>query len=214
MLSIARGSVVAGIELWAAASAAEAQVPQNIDYPIPSSGSGVTFALDYTRGLNSDAGKSNYVGIRFAPPWNKFGVWLGVGAFDSRSGNPTRVGAGIGLAAALLDDPLTPVTLLAEAGVGYTKIFGTGVVGIPIGITAIWADPSGTGLEPWIKPMLLIERSGSETEIGFAAAAGFDYTGPSGFGFHLAVEWATISGDQPFAAGVGVQYKLGLPGPK
>ncbi len=213
MLSIARGSLVAAIVLCAAASTAEAQVPQNIDYPIPSSGSGVTFALDYTRGLNSDAGKSNYVGIRFAPAWNKFGVWFGMGVFDSRSGNPTRMGAGIGLAAALLDNPLTPVTLLAEAGVGYTKIFGTKVLGIPIGITAIWADPSGTGFEPWIKPMLLIEGGGSDTETGFAAAAGFDYTGPSGFGFHLAVEWATIDGDQPFAAGVGLQYRLGLPGP-
>ncbi len=140
MLSIARGSLVAAIVLCAAASAAEAQVPQNIDYPILSSGSGVTFALDYTRGLNSDAGKSNYVGIRFAPAWNKFGVWFGVGAFDSRGGDPTRVGAGVGLAAALLDDPLTPVTLLAEAGVGYTKIFGTKVLGIPIGITVDQAD--------------------------------------------------------------------------
>ncbi len=60
--------------------------------------------------------------------------------------------------------------------------------------------------------MLLIERGGG-TRTGFATAAGFDYTGPSGFGLHLAVEWATIDGNKPFAAGVGLQYKLRLPGP-
>ena len=159
-------------------------MPQNIDYPILSSGTGVTFALDYTRGLNEEAGKSNYVDIRFAPAFNKFGVWFGVGVFGtSGRGDPTRVGAGIGLAAALLDDPLTPVTLLAEAGVGYTEIGGTEVFGIPIGITAIWDDPSGTGFEPWIKPMLLIQQGGSDTGTGFAAAAGFNLHGAVGIRF-------------------------------
>ncbi len=58
-----------------------------------------------------------------------------------------------------------------------------------------------------------MNEAGSDTGTGFAAAAGFNYTGLSGFGFHLAVEWATIDGGQPFAAGVGLQYRLGLPGP-
>lgn len=63
MLRIARGSLVAGIVLCTAASAAAGQLPNNI-YPIPRAGSGVTFAGDFARGLNSDAGKANYAGIR------------------------------------------------------------------------------------------------------------------------------------------------------
>ena len=67
-----------GIALTLASGVVQAQIPQNVDYPILRTGSGAAYAIDFARG-NSDAGENNYVGVRIAPPWSKLGVWAGAG---------------------------------------------------------------------------------------------------------------------------------------
>ena len=71
-----------GVALILMATEAHAQTPNNVDYPIPRTGTGVTYTIDFARG-SLDAGEATYVGIRIAPPWRKFGVWAGVGVQPS-----------------------------------------------------------------------------------------------------------------------------------
>ena len=205
MSRISRATVV-GIALILGAGVAQAQTPQNIDYPILRTGSGAAYAIDFARG-NRDAGENNYAGIRIAPPWSKLGIWAGAGVVD---GATTNLVAGGGLAVALLDNPAIPVTLSAEAGVGYSEVAGVSRLRVPIGVTAVWTAPNGAGFEPWIKPMLLVERFGGITDTGFGAAAGFDLFGNAGFGFHVTTEVSSIRGLFPLLVGVGLHYKVGL----
>ena len=206
MSRISQRATVVGIALTLGAGVAQAQIPQNVDYPILRTGSGAAYAIDFARG-NSDAGENNYAGVRVAPPWSKLGVWAGAGIFD---GATTNLVAGAGLAVALLDNPAIPVTLLAEGGAGYSEGAGVSRLRVPIGVTAVLTAPNGAGFEPWIRPMLLIERSGGTTDIGLGAAAGFDVFGAAGFGFHVTTEVSSIRGQFPLLVGVGLHYMVGL----
>ena len=58
---------VIGIALILLASEAHAQMPNNVAYPIPRTGTGVRYTLDFARG-NRDAGEATYAGVRIAPP--------------------------------------------------------------------------------------------------------------------------------------------------
>ncbi len=206
MSTISQRATMAGIALTLGAGVAQAQTPQNVDYPILRTGSGAAYAIDFARG-NSDAGENNYAGIRVAPPWSKLGVWAGAGVFD---GATTNLVAGAGLALALLDNPAIPVTLVVEGGAGYSEVAGVSRLRVPIGVAVVWTAPNGAGFEPWIKPMLLIERFGGATDIGLGVAAGFDVIGAAGFGFHVTTQVSSIRGQFPLVVGVGLHYMVGL----
>jgi hypothetical protein len=199
-------ALVAGLALaWL--TPCEAQIPGNIDYPVFASAGSASFNGEYTRGLNDDAGKDNYVGARVVIPLSKVSVQAGGGLLTcSGCGLSTRGGAGIGVAVHLLDDPDAPLALSAQAGVGFTKVSGSSVFGVPVGL-ALGFKASDT-VRPWVVPMFILQRGNSQTEAGFAAALGADVTFASGFGFHVGFELTAIAGDVPLAAGAGLHYQL------
>ncbi len=196
---------VIGIALILLASEAHAQMPNNVAYPIPRTGTGVRYTLDFARG-NRDAGEATYAGIRIAPPWRKIGVWAGAGVSDGATTN-LAVGAGGGVL--LLDSVALPFTLVAEAGAGYSEVAGAGFLRVPIGLTAAIRTPAGTGFEPWIKPMVVFQRAQSQTDAGVGAAVGFDLVGETGFGLHVTAELLSINGQLPLIVGAGLQYQVG-----
>ncbi|MCH7717680.1 MAG: hypothetical protein IH876_16265 [Gemmatimonadetes bacterium] len=196
---------VMGVALILMATEAHAQVPNNIDYPIPRTGTGVTYAIDFARG-NRDAGEATYAGIRIAPPWRKIGVWAGVGVFDAAT---TNFGAGAGAGVLLLDSEAIPFTLVAEAGAGYSEVAGAAFLRVPIGLTATIRTPAGTGFAPWVKPVVVLQRTQGETDSGVGAAVGFDLVGDTGFGFHVTAELVSINGRLPLVVGAGLQYQVG-----
>lgn len=194
-----------GVALILMATEAHAQTPNNVDYPIPRTGTGVTYTIDFARG-SLDAGEATYVGIRIAPPWRKFGVWAGVGVFDAAT---TNLAAGAGGGVLMLDSEAIPFTLVAEAGAGFSEVAGAALLRVPIGLTATIRTPAGTGFEPWIKPMVVLQRTQGKTDSGVGAAVGFDLVGDTGFGFHVTAELVSINGQVPLIVGAGLQYQVG-----
>ena len=203
--SFPRRASVIGVALILMTTEAHAQMPNNVDYPIPRTGTGVTYTIDFARG-NSDAGEATYAGVRIAPPWRKIGVWAGAGVSD---GATTNLGAGAGGGISLLDSEAIPFTLVAEVGAGYSEVARAGFLRVPIGMTATIKAPTGTGFEPWIKPMVVLQRTQGKTDSGVGAAAGFNLIGATGFGIHVTAELVSINGQVPLIVGAGLQYQVG-----
>ena len=86
---------------------------------------------------------------------------------------------------------------------------GAGFLRVPIGLTAAIRTPAGTGFEPWIKPMVVFQRTQSQTDAGVGAAVGFDLVGEAGFGFHVTAELLSMNGQLPLIVGAGLQYQVG-----
>ena len=63
MSTISQRATMAGIALTLGAGVAQAQIPQNVDYPILRTGSGAAYAIDFARG-NGDAGDNTRMSAR------------------------------------------------------------------------------------------------------------------------------------------------------
>jgi hypothetical protein len=182
-------------------AAAPAQIPGNIDYA--AFGDAPAVMGEYARGLNDDAGKTNYAGARFVIPLSRVTVFAGAGF--SEWGDPMRLGVGGGVAVPLVGVADASFSLSAQAGFGFTKVFGDAVWAAPVGL-AIRANPSGN-VQPWVMPMLSIVHAG-DTEVGFAASGGADIALGPAFGLHLAAQFEAIAGATPIGIGAGVHYRL------
>ena len=182
-----------------------AQIPGNVDWPASPGGTGVTVGADARRGLNSDSGKSLYVGSRVQLHLRRSALWIGGGYSGISAPATDLVTAGAGFAFALAG--YGSLTLAVDGGVGTTRTSGTWLWGAPVGLT-LWIDPSASSvIRPFLRTHGLLVGAGRQTDKGFSALAGAEIRTSSGVGLHVALQWEDTRGNQPLGVGAGFSLR-------
>lgn len=189
-------------------------------------GTGFTILGDYGRGLNDDSGKPNYFGGRAALGLPILSLWAGGGVYKPEGeGAESQATFGGGATLNLVKGPLVPVTVGIQAGVGFESAETGNKITVPAGALLAINVPSPTvDVKPWIMPRVELQRLSpdvgeSSSEVGFGVSGGLDVTLPTGFGFHIAGDWRSITvgegvaeiTSKPFLLGGGIHYKVAIP---
>lgn len=204
------------------ATPAVAQQAGNIVYVSPKHGTGISIMGDYARGLNDASGKTNYFGARAIVGLPLITVSAGGGIVQNGESEFT-VGGNASLN--ILSAPLLPVAVAIHGGVGYLDAGGQTTLNFPIGVAIAVRPPSpGVSFEPWIAPRINIRRVSngtSSTSSNFGVSGGINIGLPNGIGLHAAFDYVAVSSDipgvsssdvSPLIVGVGLQYKISVPG--
>ena len=214
---------LACLALGLSASPAAAQMMGNPVYVPIGMGTGVNVAGDYGRGLNNASGKGNYFGGRVTLGLPFFYVMAGAGTLKTAE-RQTVFGADLGMN--LLDLPLVPVKVSAQAGGGYMKSGSYKQLDVPIAVAIGLSLPTpGIGITPWVAPRVHIQHASdtgvSSTDVRFGGSAGINvHVGM--LGVHAAVDYISFkapagsglsSGDvSPLVFGIGASFGLTVPG--
>jgi hypothetical protein len=222
MRSFTRAGAVA-LALGLIAAPASAQLFNNPVYFSPSGGTGFSLNGDYARGFG-DNESLNFAGGRGVLGLGPVTIMGGGGvAFDG--GSEFTFGSAISLN--ILDLPLVPVAINAQAGIGVIDLGGITELDIPIGAGLAIKVPSPLlDVESWVAPRIHITRldfdaglpipgaPDTRTEVGYGVSAGLNVTLPTGLGFHAAVDYVSISSFDldAFVVGAGIHYRIRVPG--
>ena len=184
---------------------------------------GVTLSADYGRGLNNASGKTDYFGGRATLALPILAITVGAGSAKPASvSSATSFGGDV--AVSVVKDSTVPVKLALQAGAAYTSNYlGSGATGwhVPVGaVMTLNVKSRGVSVEPWIAPRIDythvsgtangFSASGSRTRFG--ASAGLNVGLPPGLGFHVALDYVSISGGSAFMVGAGIHYATKFPG--
>lgn len=214
-----------GLLLGFSADSAAAQIQGSIKYPAVG-GAGVKVFVDYGRGMNDDALKSNYFGARAELGLSKLSLWAGAGSMKADEeliGEPidAQLGYGGGAAFELVSVP-GGLALSAQAGAGHMSLEGVNTLSVPFGLAAAIGLPL---VKPWAyvygdwTKVSLDGFDGSNSEVGFGISGGVELNLMMGLGFYLAGDWSTINfGDtpdtktSPTSLAGGLSFKFSAPG--
>ena len=211
----------AAVALGSFTATAQAQMIGNPVYFSPKHGIGLSIQGDYGRGLNDASGKTNYFGGRVTLGLPIVTVSAGGGLLDAVENDVTFGG---NVSVNVLSAPLLPVAIALQAGAGYVSQGSLTTLSVPIGAALALKPPTpGLNVELWVAPRVQITRvsnGSSATDTRFAASAGVNLGLPTGLGLHAAVDYTYVSGAgglsssdlSPFLIGVGIHYKLTIPG--
>ena len=217
---------LASLALALSASTATAQMIGNPVYVPIGMGTGVSLAGDYGRGLNNASGKGNYFGGRVTLGLPFFYVMAGAGTFKAKGAASSQTAFGADIGMNLLDLPLVPVKVSAQAGGGYVKSGSYKQLDVPIAVAIGLSLPTpGIGITPWVAPRVHIQHTSgagaSSTDVRFGGSAGINaHFGM--LGVHAAVDYISFkapagsglsSGDvSPLVFGIGASLGLTVPG--
>jgi hypothetical protein len=213
------------------AAPAAAQMTGNPVYVPVGMGTGVSVAGDFALGLNDASLKTTYFGARATLGLPFFYVTAGVGSVkpdeDLVGPAESEIAFGGDIGFKVLNLPLVPVKIAAQAGAGYLKFGDAGKqLDIPIAVGIGLSLPTpGVGITPWIAPRghVRISDDGvdTETDFRFGGSAGLNVK----FGLiggHVAVDYINFSAPEgsglssgdvsPLVLGVGLSVGLGVPG--
>ena len=214
-----------GLLLGLSVNTADAQIQGSINYPAVA-GSGVKFFVDYGRGMNDDALKSNYFGARAELGLSSLSLWAGAGSMKADEGVvggaiDAQIGYGGGAAYKLIGVP-GGLALSLQAGAGYMSLEGVNTLNVPFGLAASVGLPL---VKPWAYAygnwtrLSLSGFDGSTSEVGFGISGGVEVNFMMGLGFYLAGDWKTINfGDtsetaiSPASLAAGLSFKVSPPG--
>jgi hypothetical protein len=214
---------LASLALALSASSATAQMVGNPVYVPIGMGTGVSIDGDYGRGLNTASGKGDYFGARVTLGLPFFYVMAGAGTLKTAD-RQTVFGADVGMN--LLDLPLVPVKVSAQAGGGYVKSGSYKQFDVPIAIAIGLSLPTpGVGVTPWIAPRVHVQHTSdtgvSNTDVRFGGSAGINVHFGM-LGVHAAVDYISFkapagsglssSDVSPLVFGIGASLGLTVPG--
>jgi len=212
--------LTAALAMLLTAAPAAAQMFGNPVYVPVGMGTGVNIAGDFGLGLNDASLKTTYFGGRATLALPFFYVTAGVGSVkpsEDLVGAAERemtYGGNIGFK--LLNLPLLPVKVAAQAGAGYLKSGDFKQIDIPVAVALGLSFPM-VPVKPWIAPRLHVRHASgggaSDTDVRFGASAGINATFGL-FGVHAALDYLKIpgSGTSPLVFGAGASVGLSVPG--
>jgi hypothetical protein len=203
-----------------AAVPAAAQMYGNPVYVPVGMGTGVSLAGDFGRGLNDASLKTTYFGARASVALPFFYVTAGVGSVkpdeDLVGATESEMTFGGNVGFKILNLPLLPVKVAAQAGAGYLKSGDYKQLDIPVALALGLSFPM-VPVKPWIAPRLhvrLADAGGvSDTEVRFGGSLGVNASfGP--LGVHAALDYIKFPGSDtsPLVLGAGASVGLTLPG--
>jgi len=203
-----------------AAAPAAAQMMGNPVYVPVGMGTGVSLAGDFGKGINDASFKTTYFGARASVALPFFYVTAGVGSVkpDEDLVGPAEsemtYGGNIGFK--LLNLPMMPVKVAAQAGAGYLKSGDYKQLDIPVAVALGLSFPM-MPVKPWIAPRLHVryadEAGVSDTEVRFGGSVGINATFGL-LGIHAALDYVKFpdSDTSPLIFGAGASVGLSLPG--
>ncbi len=234
MKKLIGGLTVVAFLAGAFAAPAAAQLLGNVTYAAMP-GTGVTISGDYGLSLNEDAkydseSTTSFIGGRIGLGLPMFGVWAGAGGYPiGIDGSSAKIGFGGGAGFHVLNNPMTPVSVSIQAGVGYYKQPEADddfkVLQVPFGaLITINVPTTGVAVTPWIYPRgqyTSIGASDIDTrgKVGFGVSGGLMVTAPMGLGVQASLDWQTVNdlffegfgSYKPMVASFGLHYKINVP---
>jgi hypothetical protein len=209
-----------GLAVLVTAAPASAQMIGNPVYVPVGMGTGVSLAGDFGLGLNDASFKTTYFGARASLALPFFYVTAGFGSVkpDEDLVGPAEsemtYGGNIGFK--VLNLPLMPVKVAAQAGAGYLKSGEYKQLDVPIALALGLSFPM-LPVKPWVAPRLHVryadEAGTSDTDVRFGGSAGINVAFGL-LGVHAAVDYIKFPGSDtsPLVFGAGASVGLSLPG--
>jgi ABC-type amino acid transport substrate-binding protein len=203
-----------------AAAPAAAQMVGNPVYVPVGMGTGVNIAGDFGLGLNDASAKTKYFGARATLALPFFYVTAGVGSVkpsdDLVPGAESEMTYGGNVGFKVLNLPMMPVKVAAQAGAGYLKSGDYKQLDIPVALALGLSFPM-VPVKPWIAPRLHVRYADdagvSDTEVRFGGSIGLNATFGL-LGVHAALDYIKFpeSDTSPLIFGAGASVGLSLPG--
>ncbi len=192
------------------------------DYVNPSGGTGILAAANFGMITSPDGQKGKAIALAGGMGLGPLFVTASVGQYNpdlAGASNLTTYGATAGMK--LFGGPLVPVTIGAQAGVGYWSQSGASMTRIPVA-AAIGLSIPLFPLKPWIAPRVEFDRmaaTGASTvnlvRPGFSI--GTDFNLLLGLGLHVAYDqvFKTTKNGTPYPSvstiGVGAHFRFSVP---
>ncbi len=233
------GLPMAAIAVASLSFPAAAQLNTLPVYYSPRARPGLTLSGDYARGLNDDSRKNTALGVRADLGLSVLTLGVGLGTVNPHVGPGARGNElqYMGHAAfQLLGGPSIPVAVSVQGGIGYLSyqfttqtgaVQDVATVNVPLGLGIALVLPTpGFSFEPWVAPRYSIHRvrldGDTNAQGGLGVSGGISLGFARGLGVHAAMDWVRLREDRsgtpnlvgvdPVAVGVGVHYRVRLPG--
>ena len=197
---------------------------QNLGLPVFNSGvgSGISLNADYGFGsTDPETQKVKTLGLTAGAALGPIGFTATYANSNPETGdNQSSLGATANLK--VFGGPLIPVSVNAQAGIGYWNVkdgFGPGVdlkyVNIPVGIgIALNVPTPGLSIKPWIAPRMQYTRTSggaddSETNFGISAGVNLGLVG--GINGRVAYDQITVNDVKSKVFSVGLGWNFNIP---
>jgi hypothetical protein len=198
------------------AAPAHAQMWNFPDYMVPGMRGAPTswVSADFGRGLNEASGEENAFGAAYGRTGEAISFMIGAGIITGDFDDEFTFGAAVGGDFMEGDG----VTLGVQGGFGWVSPGPLTLIRIPVGLTVRSETEMEDGgiVIPWVMPRLNFSRwSGggdSDSELDLGISGGVTMTLSSGVGFHAALDYLLVEGDDPLQFGLGIHYLLGSSG--
>ena len=215
-------AIAAALPLAVGAKALTAQVAGIPVYYNPRGGTGVSAAANVgwqTAGTGGLEGKAYALtgGLGAGPAY----VTVSVGRFNpDPAGLDNEMTYGGTVSFKVFGGGVLPVSISAQAGVGYMKSGNDSYTSVPLGV-GVGLNVPLFPIKPWVAPRVRLSRadvggqSNNETLLGVSAGADFNLL--LGLGFHAAVDYepkkTRSTGDIPATTvvGVGAHFNFRVP---
>jgi hypothetical protein len=212
------GALMLGL---AAVPSLAAQVP---GIPVYNSGVPGGFAIYGDIGFpDENAGKGTAMAVSGRAGFGAFGATAILSSFnpDGPGSNDVSVGATLNLR--LFGDPLVPLSVTLQGGIGYAKPDSALLPGdatelhFPVGLGFALTIPNpALAIRPWIAPRVDVVHASvsgtSDSETNFALGGGLELNLLNGFGLHAAYDRVFVDGGDPSVFAIGAHYAFGVPG--
>jgi hypothetical protein len=215
-------AIAAALPLAVGAKALTAQVAGIPVYYNPRGGMGVSAAANVgwqTAGTGGLEGKAYALtgGLGAGPAY----VTVSVGRFNpDPAGLDNEMTYGGTVSFKVFGGGVLPVSISAQAGVGYMKSGTDSYTSVPLGV-GVGLNVPLFPIKPWVAPRVRLARTSgggqSDSETFFGVSAGADFNLLLGLGFHAAVDYEpkkTVSGGEipsTTVVGVGAHFNFRVP---
>lgn len=212
------GALLLGL---AAVPYAAAQVP---GIPVYNSGVASGIALYGDIGFpDENAGKGTALAVSGRAGFGAFGATAILSSFNPDGDGSNDVSVGATLNYKLFGDPLVPLSVTLQGGIGYSKPDSgllpgeTTELHFPVGLGFALTIPNpALAIRPWIAPRLDIVNASvsgtSNSETNFGLGGGLELNLLNGFGLQAAYDRVFVDGGDPGVFAFGAHYAFGAPG--
>jgi hypothetical protein len=152
-----------------------------------------------------------------------FGATAILSTFNPDGPASSDVSVGATLNYKLFGDPLVPLSVTLQGGIGYSKPDDGLLPGeatelhFPVGLGFALTIPNpALAIRPWIAPRLDIVNASasgtSDSETNFGLGGGLELNLLNGFGIQAAYDRVFVDGADPSVFAIGAHFAFGVPG--
>jgi len=172
---------------------------------------------------DENAGKGTAVAVSGRAGFGAFGATAILSTFNPDGPGSNDVSVGATLNYRIFGDPLVPLSITLQGGIGYAKPDNGLLPGestelhFPVGVGFALTIPNpALAIRPWIAPRLDVVHASasgtSDSETNFALGGGLELNLLNGFGLQAAYDRVFVDGGDPGVFAIGAHFAFGVPG--